>query len=167
MPQGNAWLWLSLCFLETWKFRFSSLCCLFRVLIRCDCDETVLFELMIICTGLWLTCFVILFLYALLKFSAAAFEWLAFIAFKKSYVQFCAARKTSASLWLRHCFFGELNSEPVKFFLCGCFLPFQNWFWLWWNCAFWLMITCTGLWLTNCCVTLFVYMTIYFSAVAL
>ena len=116
MPQGNAWLWLSLCFLETWKFRFSSLCCLFRVLIRCDCDETVLFELMITCTGLWLTCFVILFLYALLKFSAAAFEWLAFIAFKKSYVQFCAARKTSASLWLRHCFFWRIKQWTSEIF---------------------------------------------------
>ena len=36
---------------------------LFRVLFDCDCDETVLFELMITCIGLWLACFVIIFLY--------------------------------------------------------------------------------------------------------
>ena len=79
------------------------------VLIHCDCDKTVLFELMITCTGLWLTCFVLLFLYALLKFSAAAFEWLAFIAFKKCFVQLCASRKTSAGLWLSHCFLWKLK----------------------------------------------------------
>ena len=34
VPQGNALLWLSLCFLETWKFRFSLLCCLCSVFNR-------------------------------------------------------------------------------------------------------------------------------------
>ena len=75
------------------------------------------FELMITCTGLWLTCFVILFLYALLKFSTAAFEWLAFIAFENCYVQFCASRKKSAGLWLSHCFFVDSNNDifPLRF----------------------------------------------------
>ena len=74
---------------------------------------------MIIRTGLWLTCFVLLFLYTLLKFSAAAFEWLAFIAFKKCFVQLCASRETSAGLWLSHCFLGKLKRNflfAVSFF---------------------------------------------------
>ena len=44
--------------------------------------------------------FLILFCIHDLKFSAAAFEWLATLISKNSYLHFCASRKTSAGLWL-------------------------------------------------------------------
>ena len=46
-------------------------------------------------------------------------------------------------------FFWKLNSE-----IFAGFFPFKIDF-DWWNCAFWLMIKCTGLWLTCCCDTFF------------
>ena len=112
----SAGLWLSLFFGDL-NMEFFCLRSLSSVFNWLHCCKMVPFELMITCTGLWLTCFVILFLYALLKFSAAAFEWLAFIAFKKCYVQFCASRKTSAGLWLSHCFFVDSNNDifPLLF----------------------------------------------------
>ena len=64
VPQGNAWLWLSLCFFGDLKiWIFFTLLSLFCFLVDCDGDETVLFEMIITSTGLWLTCFMILFLY--------------------------------------------------------------------------------------------------------
>ena len=105
------------------KIRFALLCCLCCSLIDCEVDETVLFELMITCTGLWLNCFVFLFLYALLKFSAAAFEWLALIAFKKSYVQFCASGKTSAGLWQMSLVFWRSKQWNYSFAIS--FFPFK------------------------------------------
>ena len=97
--------------LKTWIFL--TLLSLFRVLIGCDCDETVLLELVITSTGLRLTCFVTKFVRITLVFSCC-FRVFAFIAFKKS-MKFCASRKTSTGLWLSHCFW-KLNSESFASF---------------------------------------------------
>ena len=81
---------------------FLFLLSLSRVLFDCDCDETVLFELMITCTGLWLTCFVILFLYSR--------PWV-FLGCSRLACYFCFENVTSnfvpqgnAWLWLNLCF---------------------------------------------------------------
>ena len=77
---------------------------LFRVLIDCDYDETVLFELMITWTGLWLTCFDSVFVYKSIGFSAVALNWLATSVFKK----LCnLVPQGNAWLWLSLCFFSE------------------------------------------------------------
>ena len=67
-----------------------------RCFIDCNCDETVLFELMITCTGLWLTCFVILFLYTRLLSIPRLLSPGLLLLLWKSYMQFCASRKRLA-----------------------------------------------------------------------
>ena len=80
--------------LKTWIF--FTLLSLFRLLFNCDYDETVLLELMITCTGLWLTCFVILFLYTrLLSFPRLLSTGL-LLLLSKIYMQFCVSRKRLA-----------------------------------------------------------------------
>ena len=71
------------------------------------CDDIVRLELMILWALIDLFCDTLCI--RDLKFSAVAFEWLATIAFRKSYMQFWASGKTSAGLGLS--FFGELNVE--------------------------------------------------------
>ena len=111
---------------------------LFRVLFDCDCDETVLFELMITCTGLWLTCFVILFL-----FSAVALAWLATSALKMLQAILCLKEMLGFD-WIfvfwrpKNLDFLFLLSLSRVLFDCDCdeIVLFE------------LMITCTGLWFT-------------------
>ena len=125
---------------------------LFPVLIDCDCVETVLFELMITCTGRWLTYFVILFLYTrLLSFPRLLSTGL-LLLLSKSYMQFCDSWKRLALT--ESLFFWRLKNLDFLYFAVS--VPCFNQLRLWWNCASWIDGTCTGLWLT-CFVILFLY----------
>ena len=132
---------------------------LFRVLIDCDVDETVLFELMITCTGLWLTCFVILFLYTrLLSFPRLLSPGL-LLRFEKVICNFMPQWRQALTFnWVS---FWRLQLGVL--FVCGLLVPFFNWVLCDEMVPFNLMITCTGLWLICFCATLFVYMTVQFS----
>ena len=135
MTHGNAGLWLSPCFFGDLKFRFSfTLLSLFPVLIDCDCVETVLFELMITCTGRWLAYFVILFLYTrLLSFPQLLSTGL-LLLLSKIYMQFCVSRKRLA-LTQSLIFWRFKNLDFLYFAVSvSCFNRLR----LWWNCAFWI-----------------------------
>ena len=126
------------------------------VLIDCDCDETVLFELMITCIGLWLTCFMILFLYTGLWVFRGCSQLACYFCFLKD-MQFCASRKRLAlteSLF----FWRPKILDFLYFAVSPCFNRLR----LWWNCAFELIIKSIWLWLT-CFVTKFVCITWVFS----
>ena len=129
---------------------------LFRVLFDCDCDETVLFELMITCTGLWLTCFVILFL-----FSAVALAWLATSALKMLQAVLCLKEMLGFD-WI-FVFWRPQNLDFLFFVVSvPCFIRLR----LWWNCAFWIDDNMHWTLIDFFCDTHFVYMTFHSSAVA-
>ena len=116
---------------------------------------------MITCTGLWLTCFVILFLYTrLLSFPRLLLTGLLLLR-SKSYMEFCASRKRLAltesdflETWKFRFFFTLLSLFRVLF-NCDCG---ETASWIDDN-MHWALI--------DFCDTLFVYKTIEFSAVAL
>ena len=134
---------------------------LFRVLFDCDFDETVLFELMITCTGLWLTCFVILFLSTWLFILPRLLSSGLLLLLSKLYAMLCL-NDTLGFDWI------FVFRRPKNLDLLYLLSLFRVLF----DCdcdetvLFELMITCTGLWLTCFCDTLFVYMTFHYSAVA-
>ena len=103
------------------------------VLIDCDRDETVHFELMITCIGLWLTCFMILFLYTGLWVFRGCSQLACYFCFQKD-MQFCASRKRLALT--ESLFFWRPKILDFLYFAVS--LPCFNRLQLWWNCAFWI-----------------------------
>ena len=102
-------------------------------LIDCDGDETVLFKFIITWTGLWLTCFMILFLYTRLWVFRGC-SWLAcYYCFQKD-MQFCTSRKRLAltESW----FFWRPKNLDFLYFAVSvpCFIRLR----LWWNWASWI-----------------------------
>ena len=125
---------------------------LLRVLFDCHFDETVLFELMITCTGLWLTCFVILFLSTWLFIIPRLLSSALLLLLSKLYTILCL-KDTLGFDWIFVFFWRPKNLDLPHLLSLFCVL---------FDCdcdetvLFELMITCTGLWLT-CFVILFLY----------
>ena len=108
VPQGNAWLWLSVCFFWRTKnldflYFAVSLPCFNRLRLCWNCafwiDDNMHWALI----GLFCDT---LFVYMTILISAVAFEWLATIAFK---VICNFVPQGNAWLWLSVCFFGDLK----------------------------------------------------------
>ena len=125
---------------------------LFRLLFSCDCDETVLLELMITCTGLWLTCFVILFLYTrLLSFPRLLSTGL-LLLHSKVICNFVP--QGNAWLWLSLIFWRLKNLDFLYFAVSvPSFIQLR----LWWNCASWIDDNMHWALIDLFCDTLFVY----------
>ena len=160
MPQGNAWLWLSLFFwrLENLDF-FFTLLSLFRVLFNCDCGETASWiddnmhwALIDFCDTL--------FVYKTIEFSAVALAWLATSALKKLHAILCLKE----TLGFDSLIFWRLNNSDFLDFAVSfpCFIQLR----LWWNCASWIDHNMHWALIDLFCDTLFVYKTILLSAVA-
>ena len=116
------------------------------------------------CTGLWLTCFVILFLYTrLLSFPQLLSTGL-LLLLSKSYIQFCASRKRLALTESLIFWRVKKNLDFLHFAVSvSCFKRLR----LWWNCAFWIDDNMHWALIALFCDTLCVYKTIESSAVAL
>ena len=134
---------------------------LFCVLFDCDCHETVLFELMITCTGLWLTCFVILFLYSRLWVFRGCSRLACYFCLKMFQAILCL-KETLGFDWIF--VFRRPKNLDFLFLLSLSRVLFDCHFDE--TVLFELMITCTGLWLTCFVILFFVYMTFHSSAVA-
>ena len=119
------------------------------------------FELMITCTGLWLACFVIPFLYIwLFLFPRLLLSGL-LLLLSKLYAILCL-KETLGFDW-GFVFWRHKNLDFLHFAVCvPCFNPLR----LWWNCAFWIDYNMHWALIGLFCDTLFVYMTILISAVA-
>ena len=104
---------------------------LFCILFDFDGDETVLFEMIITCTGLRLTCCDTLFVNESIWFSAVALEWLATSAFKKLYAILCL-KKTLGFEWV------FVFWRPKNFVIFAVSVVCFNRLRLWSNCAFWI-----------------------------
>ena len=136
---------------------------LFPVLIDWNCVETVLFELMITCTGRWLAYFVILFLYTRLLSLPRLLSTGLLLLLRKSYMQFCASMKRLA-LTESFIFWRFKNLDFLYFAVSvSCFNRLR----LWWNCAFWIDDNMHWALIALFCDTLCVYKTLESSAVAL
>ena len=90
-----------------------------RCFIDCNLDETVLFELMITCTWLWLTCFVILFLYTRLLSFRGCSRLACYFCFEKVTCNFVP--QGNAWPWLSLIFWRPKTSHFLDFALCSVF----------------------------------------------
>ena len=93
----------------------------------------LLLELIITCTGLWLACFVILFLYIWLFILPRLLSTGLLLLLSKLYAILCL-RETLGSDWV-FVFWRPRSLDFLHFAVCfPCFNPMG----LWWNCAFWI-----------------------------
>ena len=158
MPQGNAWLWLSLIFwrLKNLDFLYFavSVPCFVQLRLWWNCaswiDHNMHWALIdLFCDNL--------FVYNTIEFSSVALNWLATSAFKNWYAILCLRKRLALTESL---FFWRPKSLDFLYFAVS--VPCFNRLRLWWNCAFELIIKTIGLWLT-CFLTKFVCITWVFS----
>ena len=161
MPQGNAWLWLSLIFwrLKNLDFLYFAVSVPSFIQLRLwwNCafwiDDNMHWALIdLFCDTL--------FVYKTIEFSAVALAWLATSALKKLHAILCLKE----TLGFDSLIFWRLNNLDFLDFAVSfpCFIQLR----LWWNCASWIDENMHWVLIDLFCDTLFVYKTILLSAVA-